>query len=212
MHKIEDNTMKLTKQRLMEMAGLMTEEEQHLKMPFANNLPQGPKRIEWYGKHLAKMMTPADQEGPEGLLNALLDNPEDFPQNWRVAPEGELDYIESVADDIVAFANDYMDMPGFKGTRNALAGLSIREASVEGDDVLDLQSILQSYAEEVERVLAEVNELEQFVAGGIDSYEQETGDLRISQLRNQSARYIQSAETNLLGLSKALKRAQKGNA
>ena len=81
-----------------------------------------------------------------------------------------------------------------------------------GDDVLDLQSILQSYVEEVERVLAEVNELEQFVAGGIDSYEQETGDLRISQLRNQSARYIQSAETNLVGLSKALKRAQKGNA
>ena len=115
--------MKLTKQRLMEMAGLMTEEEQHLKMPFANNLPQGPKRIEWYGKHLAKMMTPADQEGHEGLLAALLDNPEDFPQNWRVAPEGEVDYIESVADEIIAFANDYTDMPGFKGTRNALAGL-----------------------------------------------------------------------------------------
>ena len=127
--------MKLTKQRLMEMAGLMTEEEQHLKMPFANNLPQGPKRIEWYGKHLAKMMTPADQEGHEGLLAALLDNPEDFPQNWRVAPEGEVDYIESVADEIIAFANDYTDMPGFKGTKNALAGLSIREATADTSEI-----------------------------------------------------------------------------
>ena len=143
--------MKLTKQRLMEMAGLMTEEEQHLKMPFANNLPQGPKRIEWYGKHLAKMMTPADQEGPEGLLNALLDNPEDFPQNWRVAPEGELDYIESVADEIIAFANDYMDMPGFKGTKNALAGLSIREATVSGGDIeVTLTIPLQMFISAVE--------------------------------------------------------------
>ena len=143
--------MKLTKQRLMEMAGLMTEEEQHLKMPFANNLPQGPKRIEWYGKHLAKMMTPADQEGPEGLLNALLDNPEDFPQNWRVAPEGELDYIESVADEIIAFANDYTDMPGFKGTKNALAGLSIREATVSGGDIeVTLTIPLQMFISAVE--------------------------------------------------------------
>jgi hypothetical protein len=86
------------------------EEQQHLKMPFANNLPQGPKRIEWYGKHLVKMMTPYDKEGPEGLLNALLDNPEDFPENWRVAPEGEVDYIESVFDEIVAFANNYNEL------------------------------------------------------------------------------------------------------
>jgi len=86
------------------------EEQQHLKMPFANNLPQGPKRIEWYGKHLVKMMTPYDKGGPEGLLNALLDNPEDFPENWRVAPEGEVDYIESVFDEIVAFANDYNEL------------------------------------------------------------------------------------------------------
>jgi len=88
----------------------VNEDEQHLKMPFANNLPQGPKRIEWYGKHLVKMMTPYDKGGPEGLLNALLDNPEDFPENWRVAPEGEVDYIESVFDEIVAFANDYNEL------------------------------------------------------------------------------------------------------
>ena len=50
------------------------------------------------------------------------------------------------------------------------------------------------------------------VAGGIDRYEDETGDLRISQLRNQASRYIQSSEKNLDGLYKALQRAQKGNA
>jgi hypothetical protein len=88
-----------------------TEKEQHLKMPFANNLPQGPKRIEWYGKHLTKMMTPNTPENSlEELLLALLDNPEDFPDNWGAGQVGELDYIRSVADDIVTFANDYMDL------------------------------------------------------------------------------------------------------
>ena len=79
-------------------------------------------------------------------------------------------------------------------------------------DVADLQTELQSYIEEVERVAEEVRDLEQFVAGGIDRYEDETGDMRISQLRNQASRYIQSSETNLDGLLKALNRAQKGNA
>jgi len=80
------------------------------------------------------------------------------------------------------------------------------------EDAPDLQSTLQSYIEEVERVAEEVRDLEQFVAGGIDMYEDETGDLRITQLRNQASRYIQSSEKNLDGLLKALNRAQKGNA
>ncbi len=80
------------------------------------------------------------------------------------------------------------------------------------EDAPDLQTELQSYIEEVDRVAEEVRDLEQFVAGGIDRYEDETGDLRITQLRNQASRYIQSAEKNLDGLYKALQRAQKGNA
>jgi len=80
------------------------------------------------------------------------------------------------------------------------------------EDAPDLQTELASYIEEVERVAEEVRDLEQFVAGGIDRYEDETGDLRISQLRNQASRYIQSSEKNLDGLLKALNRAQKGNA
>ena len=80
------------------------------------------------------------------------------------------------------------------------------------EDAPDLQTELASYIEEVERVAEEVRDLEQFVAGGIDRYEDETGDMRISQLRNQASRYIQSSEKNLDGLLKALNRAQKGNA
>ena len=80
------------------------------------------------------------------------------------------------------------------------------------EDAPDLQSTLQTYIDEVERVTGEVRDLEQLVAGGIDMYEDETGDLRISQLRNQASRYIQSSEKNLDGLYKALQRAQKGNA
>ena len=80
------------------------------------------------------------------------------------------------------------------------------------EDAPNLQTELASYIEEVERVAEEVRDLEQFVAGGIDRYEDETGDLRVSQLRNQASRYIQSSEKNLDGLYKALQRAQKGNA
>ena len=39
------------------------------------------------------------------------------------------------------------------------------------EDAPDLQTELQSYVEEVERVAEEVRDLEQFVAGGIDRYE-----------------------------------------
>ena len=81
----------------------------------------------------------------------------------------------------------------------------------EQDDAMDLQSTLQSYIEEVDRVADELRDLEQFVAGGIDQYEDQTGDLRVSQLRNQASRYIQTAERNLDGLYKSLQRAQKGN-
>ena len=81
----------------------------------------------------------------------------------------------------------------------------------EQDEVMDLRATLQSYIEEVDRVADELRDLEQFVAGGIDRYEDETGDLRVSQLRNQASRYIQTAERNLDGLYKSLQRAQKGN-
>ena len=67
------------------------------------------------------------------------------------------------------------------------------------EDAPNLQTELASYIEEVERVAEEVRDLEQFVAGGIDRYEDETGDLRVSQLRNQASRYIQSSEKNLDG-------------
>ena len=101
------------------------------------------------------------------------------------------------------------------GSMKRLKGWDLDEAPQSEfgiEDAPDLQTELQSYIEEVDRVAEEVRDLEQFVAGGIDRYEDETGDLRVSQLRNQASRYIQSSEKNLDGLYKALQRAQKGNA
>ena len=101
------------------------------------------------------------------------------------------------------------------GSMKRLKGWNLDEAPQSEfgiEDAPDLQTELQSYIEEVERVAEEVRDLEQFVAGGIDRYEDETGDMRITQLRNQASRYIQSSEKNLDGLYKALQRAQKGNA
>ena len=76
----------------------------------ASSIPEGPQRLKWYGKGLAKMMTPYDTEGPEGLLNALLDNPEDFPLHWDVAHAGTVDYMQDNFDIIVKYANDELGM------------------------------------------------------------------------------------------------------
>jgi hypothetical protein len=76
----------------------------------ASSIPEGPQRLKWYGKGLAKMMTPYDTEGPEGLLNDLLDNPEDFPLHWNVAHAGTVDYMQDNFDIIVKYANDELGM------------------------------------------------------------------------------------------------------
>ena len=80
------------------------------------------------------------------------------------------------------------------------------------EDEYSMSTRLDEYMEEVERVLETLQDLEQQVAGGIDMYADETGDLRFDQVRNQSARYIQSAEKNIKGLLQALYRAKRSNA
>lgn len=81
----------------------------------------------------------------------------------------------------------------------------------EAEEGMDLQSLISDYIEEVNRVADELRDLEQYVAGGIDRYADETGDYRLEQTRNQTARYIQSAERNLDALLKMLERTKKFN-
>lgn len=81
----------------------------------------------------------------------------------------------------------------------------------EAEETPDLQSLVTDYIEEVNRVAEEIRDLEMYVAGGIDRYAEETGDYRLEQTRNQTARYIQSAERNLDALLKMLERAKKFN-
>ena len=65
---------------------------------------------------------------------------------------------------------------------------------------------------EWDTLFRELQELERLVAGGIDNYADDTGDVRFDQLRNQVARYVQSAEKNIEGMLKALDRAGRTNA
>jgi len=88
----------------------------------------------------------------------------------------------------------------------------VTEAEFGIEDEYSMSTRLTEYMEETERVLEELQELERVVAGGIDMYADETGDVRFDQLRNQTARYIQSAEKNIEGLLKALDRAGRSNA
>ena len=80
------------------------------------------------------------------------------------------------------------------------------------EDEYSISTRLTEYMEETERVLEELQELERLVAGGIDNYADDTGDVRFDQLRNQVARYVQSAEKNIEGMLKALDRAGRTNA
>lgn len=89
--------------------------------------------------------------------------------------------------------------------------MNIKESVTEATDTMDLQSLMSDYMEEVNRVAEEVRDLEMYVAGGIDRYAEETGDYRLDQVRNQTARYIQSSERNLDALIKMLKRTKKFN-
>jgi len=89
--------------------------------------------------------------------------------------------------------------------------MTYKESVNEAEEGMDLQSLVTDYIEETKSVLDHLQDLEQQVAGGIDRYAEETGDYRLEQTRNQTARYIQSAERNLDALLKMLERAKKFN-
>ena len=91
-------------------------------------------------------------------------------------------------------------------------GSKMNEAEFGIEDEYSISTRLTEYMEETERVIEELQELERMVAGGIDNYADETGDVRFDQLRNQVARYVQSAEKNIEGMLKALDRAERTNA
>lgn len=110
--------------------------------------------------------------------------------------------------DIIAYALTRGKRPDGTAMEDRGAEFGMNEA----EEVPDLQSLVTDYIEEVNRVAEEIRDLEMYVAGGIERYAEETGDYRLEQTRNQTARYIQSAERNLDALLKMLERAKKFNA
>jgi len=48
------------------------------------SMEDGEDKITYYAKELIKMRTPGDEEGVEGLLTYLADNPEEMPEDWDV--------------------------------------------------------------------------------------------------------------------------------
>ena len=154
----------------------------------------------------------------EGKFWTLLHGPGNFVTSMETDHETSKDPKDAVKYQNIKIATKAADEFKRKHGVNVMVhvmdeGINEAPQSEFGiEDAPDLQTELQTYIDEVDRVAEEVRDLEQMVAGGIDRYEDETGDSRISQLRNQASRYIQSSEKNLDGLYKALQRAQKGNA
>jgi hypothetical protein len=77
---------------------------------------------------------------------------------------------------------------------------------LEANEVPNIQELLSGYIDSIEVVAESIRDLEQEVAGGLEMYEEESGDYRVSQLMNQASRYCQSAEKNLDALQRMLKR------
>lgn len=48
------------------------------------SMEDGEDKVTYYAKELIKMHTPGDEEGVEGLLTYLADNPEEMPEDWDV--------------------------------------------------------------------------------------------------------------------------------
>ena len=48
------------------------------------SMEDGEDKITYYAKELIKMHTPGDEDGVEGLLTYLADNPEEMPEDWDV--------------------------------------------------------------------------------------------------------------------------------
>ena len=59
-------------------------------------------KISYYAEKLIGMVTPGDEEGVQGLLDYLQDNPEEMPEGW------DIDFIDNYYDDILdqAYALD----------------------------------------------------------------------------------------------------------
>lgn len=76
----------------------------------------------------------------------------------------------------------------------------------EANEVPNIQELLSGYIDSIEAVAESIRELEMEIGGGLEMYEEESGDYRVSQIMNQASRYLQSAEKNLYALQLMLKR------
>ena len=47
-------------------------------------MEDGDEKISYYAEKLIGMVTPGDEEGVQGLLDYLQDNPEEMPEDWDV--------------------------------------------------------------------------------------------------------------------------------
>ena len=62
-------------------------------------MEDGEEKITYYAKELVGMVSPGDDEGVQGLLNYLLDNIDEMPEDW------DGDFIDEYYDDILDQAN-----------------------------------------------------------------------------------------------------------
>ena len=84
-------------------------------------------KISYYAEKLIDMVTPGDEEGVQGLIDYLQDNPEEMPEGWDVP------FIDEYYDDILdqAYA---LDMEGVRKKIDYTLGGGQERHGIEEDD------------------------------------------------------------------------------
>ena len=60
------------------------------------SMEDSPEKIDYYVEEVLKLVTPYDKDGVTGVLDFLLNNPEEMPSDWDV--DFVIDYVKELQD------------------------------------------------------------------------------------------------------------------
>ena len=77
------------------------------------SMEDSPEKIDYYVEEVLKLVTPYDKDGVTGVLDFLLNNPEEMPSDWDV--DFVIDYGKEIQDKAYALEGGDELYPGTMG-------------------------------------------------------------------------------------------------
>ena len=77
------------------------------------SMEDSPEKIDYYVEEVLKLVTPYDKDGVTGVLDFLLNNPEEMPSDWDV--DFVIDYCKEIQDKAYALEGWDELYPGTMG-------------------------------------------------------------------------------------------------